>query len=82
MRPSLCLSLGADGLREEAPPQSLSFCHHAPEALARWQWNEKMVTGVIRVLDDFYSSAFAAFEVDVLSYSQSYFSQMHFDKPT
>ncbi len=25
------------GLREEAPPQSLSFCHHAPEALARWQ---------------------------------------------
>ncbi len=26
-----------DGLREEAPPQSLSFCHHAPEALAGWQ---------------------------------------------
>ncbi len=26
-----------DGLREEAPPKSLSFCHHAPEALARWQ---------------------------------------------
>ncbi len=26
-----------DGLREEAPPQSLSFCRHAPEALARWQ---------------------------------------------
>ncbi len=26
-----------DGLGEEAPPQSLSFCHHAPEALARWQ---------------------------------------------
>ncbi len=25
------------GLREEALPQSLSFCHHAPEALARWQ---------------------------------------------
>ncbi len=24
-------------LRDEAPPQSLSFCHHAPEALARWQ---------------------------------------------
>ncbi len=24
-------------LREEAPPQSLSFCHHAPEALAKWQ---------------------------------------------
>ncbi len=23
--------------REEAPPKSLSFCHHAPEALARWQ---------------------------------------------
>ncbi len=34
-------------MREEAPPQSLSFCHHAPEALARWQYNEKMVTGVI-----------------------------------
>ncbi len=33
----LSLSLGADGLREEALPQSLSFCHHAPEALARWQ---------------------------------------------
>ncbi len=26
-----------DGLREEAPPQSLSLRHHAPEALARWQ---------------------------------------------
>ncbi len=25
------------GLREEAPPQSHSFCHHVPEALARWQ---------------------------------------------
>ncbi len=25
------------GLREEAPPKSLSFYHHAPEALARWQ---------------------------------------------
>ncbi len=24
-------------LREETPPQSFSFCHHAPEALARWQ---------------------------------------------
>ncbi len=24
-------------LREEAPPQSLSLRHHAPEALARWQ---------------------------------------------
>ncbi len=38
IRPSL--SLGAwwpDEFREEAPPQSLSFCHHAPEALARWQ---------------------------------------------
>ncbi len=33
MRRSLSLSLEPDGLREEAPPQSLSFCHHAPEAL-------------------------------------------------
>ncbi len=24
-------------LREEAPPKSISFCHHAPEKLARWQ---------------------------------------------
>ncbi len=24
-------------LREEAPPQSLSLCHHAPVAPARWQ---------------------------------------------
>ncbi len=32
---------------EEAPPQSLSFCHHAPEALARWQQNEETVTRVI-----------------------------------
>ncbi len=24
-------------MEEEAPPQSLSHCHHAPEALARWQ---------------------------------------------
>ncbi len=30
---------------EEAPPKSLGFCHHAPEALARWQQIEKMVTG-------------------------------------
>ncbi len=51
---------------EEAPPQSLSFCHHAPEALARWQLNEETVTGMIRVLDDFSSSACAVFEVDVL----------------
>ncbi len=27
--------------------RSLSFCHHAPEALARWQQSEKTVTGVI-----------------------------------
>ncbi len=46
---------------EEAPPKSLSFCHHAQVALARWEQNEK--TGVIFVLDDFSSSAFAAFEV-------------------
>ncbi len=42
------------------------FCHHAPEALARWQWTEKMVTVVIWVFEDFSSPAFAAFEVDVL----------------
>ncbi len=60
-----------DGLREEAPPQSLSFCHHAPEALARWQSTEKMVTGVIWVFDDFSSSAFTAFEVDVLQRGES-----------
>ncbi len=29
--------MSPDGLREEAPPKSLSFHHHAPEALARWQ---------------------------------------------
>ncbi len=23
--------------KKNSPPQSLSFCHHAPEALARWQ---------------------------------------------
>ncbi len=44
-----------DGLREEAPPQSLSFCHPDPEALARWQWNEEMITGVIWVFEDFSS---------------------------
>ncbi len=32
---------------------------------------KKMVTGVIRVLDDFSSSAFAAFEVDVLQRGES-----------
>ncbi len=41
----LSLSLGA--CWPEAPPKSLSFCHHAPEALARWQYNEEMFTGVI-----------------------------------
>ncbi len=47
---------------------SLSFCHHAPVALARWQQNEKTVTGMICVLDDFCSSAFATFEVDVCAW--------------
>ncbi len=37
IRPSLSQGVKEpDGLREEAPPQSLSFCHLAPEALARW----------------------------------------------
>ncbi len=49
----------------------LRFCHHAPEVLARWQQNEKTVTRVIQVLDDFSSSAFAAFEVDVLQRGES-----------
>ncbi len=26
-----------DGLREEAPPKSFSYCHHALVAFARWQ---------------------------------------------
>ncbi len=43
---------------------SLNFCHHVTEVLARWQQNEE--TRVILVLDDFDSSAFTAFEVDVL----------------
>ncbi len=47
------------------------FCHHAPEVLARWQCNEETVTEVICVLDDFSSSAFAAFEVDVLQRGES-----------
>ncbi len=32
-----CYETEFRSLMEEAPPQSLSFCHHAPEALARWQ---------------------------------------------
>ncbi len=60
-----------DGLGEETPPESISFCHHAPEALTRWQQSEKTVTRVVRVLDDFDSSASAAFEVDVLQRGES-----------
>ncbi len=30
----------SDGLGEEAPPKSLSFCHQAAEALTRWQQSE------------------------------------------
>ncbi len=60
-----------DGLGEETPPKSLSFCHQATEALTRWQQSEKTVTRVVRVLDDFDSSAFAAFEVDVLQGGES-----------
>ncbi len=56
----------SDGLGEETPPKSLSFCHRAAEALTRWQQSEKTVSGVIWVFDDFDSSASAAFEVDVL----------------
>ncbi len=55
----------SDGLGEETPPKSLSFCHQAAEALTRWQQSEKTVTRVIWVFDDFDSSASAAFEVDV-----------------
>ncbi len=31
----------SDGLGEETPPESLSFCHQAAEALTRWQQSEK-----------------------------------------
>ncbi len=34
---SIHLDEEPDGLAEEAPPQSLSLCHHVTEALARWQ---------------------------------------------
>ncbi len=51
----------SDGLGEETPPKSFSFCHQAAEA----------VTGVIWVLGDFDSSASAAFEVDVLQRGES-----------
>ncbi len=61
----------SDGLGEETPPKSLSFCHQAAEALTRWQQSEKTVTRVVRVLDDFDSSASAAFEVDVLQRGES-----------
>ncbi len=61
----------SDGLGEETPPKSLSFCHQAAEALTRWQQSEKTVTGVIWVFDDFDSSASAAFEVDVLQRGES-----------
>ncbi len=33
------------GLGKEAPPQSLSFCHHAPEALARCSEIKKWLPG-------------------------------------
>ncbi len=61
----------SDGLGEETPPKSLSFCHQAAEALTRWQQSEKTVTGVIWVLGDFDSCASAAFEVDVLQRGES-----------
>ncbi len=56
---------------EETPPKSLSFCHQATEALNRWQQSKKTVTRVVRVLDEFDRSAFAAFEVDVLQRGES-----------
>ncbi len=49
----------SDGLGEETPPKSLSFCPQAAEALTRWQQSEKTVTRVIWVFDDFDSSASA-----------------------
>ncbi len=39
--------------------------------LTRWQQSEKTVTRVVRVLDDFDSSASAAFDVDVLQRGES-----------
>ncbi len=47
------------------------FCHQATEVLTRWQQSENTVTRVVRVLDDFDSSTFAAFEVDVLQRGES-----------
>ncbi len=56
------LSLGA-WWPEEKVSQFLPSCSwSACQMAVKW----KMVTGVIRVFDDFSSSAFAAFEVDVL----------------
>ncbi len=61
----LSLSLGAWWPEEEAPPKSLSFCHHAPEALADGSKMKRRLPGWLESLIDFNSSAFAAFEVDV-----------------
>ncbi len=40
----------SDGLGEETPPKSLSFCHQAAEALTRWQQSEKRVTRGVNTL--------------------------------
>ncbi len=55
----------SDGLGEETPPKSLSFCHQAAEALTRWQQSEKTVTGMIWVFDDFYILHFTTTKVSL-----------------
>ncbi len=52
----------SDGLGEETPPQSLSFCHQAAEALTRLQQSEKTVTRVIWVLDDLSTSKYTSMD--------------------
>ncbi len=47
------------------------FFHHATDAHTRWQQSEKTVTRVFYVFDDLSSSAFAAFEVEVLQRGES-----------
>ncbi len=49
------LSLGAWWPEGRSSSSVSQVCHHAPEALARWQCDEKTVTGVIWVLDYFCS---------------------------
>ncbi len=63
MRPGL--RLGAWWPEGRSSSSVSQFCHQCfRKRFARWQWNKETVTGVIWVLDDFSSSAFAAFDVD------------------